>query len=168
MYANASWNVYMFLTVSGIIRRICAHECCLWVYLSFVLSGLHRIPVWFALQVVQFFLLFLMTCILNFSSVRLQISVVLSICHMHYSHSETFQYIFFNSYPDTVLPWTMFSDCRFLKETFFKRYVYKNTYVHICMYTFRISTLNNMGKMKIGMKHEVIAFLKHTFNYYNH
>jgi len=104
MYANASWNVYMFLTVSGIIRRICAHECCLWVYLSFVLSGLHRIPAWFALQVVQFFLLFLMSCILNFSSVRLQISVVLSICHVHYRHSETFQYIFFNTYPDIFLP----------------------------------------------------------------
>lgn len=137
MYANASSNVYKFLTVSGIIWRICAHECCLWVYLSFVLSGLHRILAWFALQVVQFFLPSLMTCILNFSSVRLQISVALSICHMHYSHSETFQYCLFSTYPDIVLLWT--TRCLWLqisKGYLLQRiciHMYENTYTYICL-----------------------------------
>lgn len=135
MYANASSNVYMFLTVSGIIQCICAHECCLWVYLSFVLSGLHRILAWFALQVVQFFFLSLMTCILNFFSVRLQISEALSICHMHYSHSETFQHCLFSTYPDIVLLWTI--QCLWLqisKGYLLQRisiHMYKNTYTYV-------------------------------------
>lgn len=136
MYANASSNVYMFLTVSGIIRRICAHECCLWVYLSFVLSGLHRILAWFALQVVQFFLLSLMTCILNFSSVRLQISVALSICHTHYYHSETFQCCFFSTYPGVVL-WTIL--CLWLQ--IFKGYLLQRIYIHIYKNTYTYTDL---------------------------
>lgn len=136
MYANASSNVYMFLTVSGIIRHICAHECCLWVYLSFVLSGLHRILAWFALQVVQFFLLSLMTCILNFSSVRIQISEALSICHVHYGDSETFRYCLFSTYPDTVLIWTMqFPWLPISKGYLFSKdlctYMYKDIYIYI-------------------------------------